>query len=312
MLRPSRAGPTQDLQQLPLPSMTTLQTPVPSRRGIRTERSPRSKASTSSHSPVIHTTVRSKLDELGIPPRLAGAALRVIPREASGLLIYGSRARADHVHESDLDLLALVPQPKEMKALSDVSLSCYTSDQLSGASGTLFGMHLKRDGIVVFDSVGELEALIDSFQQPDPEVLLARVRHFSAILNVADLGDHLPGVCRLARYLLRTAIYSLALADGRPCFSVRELAERFAEPRLATLLSSHSSITGPPSFDEFAELRSRLRTVVGIPPPIAHPSLESLAVAEWDDDRQLSTLAIMAMSSKKSALQYAALPKVLL
>ena len=175
-------------------------------------------------------------------------------------------------------------------------------------------MHVKRDGKVIFDPTGELQSLICDLEPPDASLLLARVRHFSAILQCeeTDLTLHLPGLCRLGRYLLRTAIYSLALAEGRPCFSVRELAERFNEPRLVTLLSSDPRIVPEPSLGELETLRRRLSEAVGEPPPTLHGSLESLAVAEWEDDRERSTLAIVAMTAEDQELGYSDLPKVLL
>ena len=266
------------------------------------------------HGTIALSTAGDMLSSLGVPPCLVEAGLRIIPGEAIGLLIYGSRARDDFVHDSDLDLLALVKESGESRTLSGVNLICYTSEQLRSASGTLFGMHIRRDGRVLADATGEIEELVQALQDPDPSQLIARVRHYSSVLEAgeSELEFHLPGLCRLARYLLRTAIYALAIAQGRPCFSVRELARRFADPKLVTLLSSHPNDVGDPSVKEFAELRSRLRTAVGRPAVVRYGSLEALAVAEWDSDRELSTLAILAMTGEGGDLDYAELPKVLL
>ena len=258
--------------------------------------------------------VETRLSRLDVPPRLVEAAVSVIPVTGVGLLVYGSRARDDFTNNSDLDLLALVHEPLGSRTYRDVNLSCYTREQFVSASGTLFGMHIRRDGVVIADPTGEFVEMIQELEQPDASRLLARVRHFSAILESREtsLDLHLPGMCRLARYLLRTAIYSLALAEGRPCFSVRELAARFDEPGLVTLLSSDPRIVSEPSRGELETLRGRLRMAVGKPPPTGHRSLESLAVAEWDDDRERSTLAIMAMTGQDEELDYSELPKVLL
>ena len=267
-----------------------------------------------SHIVIDITDLEDKLSGLGVPRRLVKATTNVVPIDAIGLLVYGSRARADYVQGSDLDLLALVHEPAGSKTYEQANLSCYTRAQLCSASETLFGMHIRRDGVVVADTNAELENIINSFQDPDPSQLLSRVRHFSAILEAseADLDLHLPGLCRLARYLLRTATYSLALAEGQPCFSVRELAKRFAQPELVALLSSDPDVVAEPSSGEFEELRRRLRVAAGTPVPICHRSLESLAVTEWDDDRERSTLAILAMTGECGELDYSELPKVLL
>ena len=255
-----------------------------------------------------------KLNGLGVPQSLIEAAIHVISDDTIGLLVYGSRARADSVPNSDLDLLALVQEPSGSTAYGNVNLSRYTSAQIRSASGTLFGMHIRRDGVVVADATGDLRGLVHALEDPSPSHLFSRVRHFAAILEASktDLHLHLPGLCRLGRYLLRTAVYSVALAEGRPCFSVRELAERFGEPELVEILSSDPDVVAEPSPREFMELRRRLREAVGAPGPTSHRSLGSLAVAEWDHDRERATLAIMAMTGEHSDLDYSELPKVLL
>ena len=267
------------------------------------------------HTVIDIADLEGRLLKISVPERLVRAALEIVPFDAIGILVYGSRARADYVQDSDLDLLALVYEPGGSKTYGKANLSCYTSAQLCSASNTLFGMHIRRDGIVIADTNFELENLINSFSDPDPSQLLSRVHHYSTILDAseADVELHLPGLCRLARYLLRTAIYSLALAEGHPCFSVRELARRFAQPELATLLSSDPDIVAEPSSREFEELRKRLKMVVGAPAPNCYRSIESLAVAEWDDDRERSTLAILAMTTDEFGdLDYSELPKVVL
>jgi hypothetical protein len=72
------------------------------------------------------------------------------------------------------------------------------------------------------------------------------------------------------------------MAEGEPCFSVRQLAERFHEPRLATLLASDPEITGPPSVELLEELTTRLICIIGPFPEHDYGSLEALAVATWD------------------------------
>ena len=145
-----------------------------------------------------------------------------------------------------------------------MSVSCYTVDQLRTANGTLFGMHLARDGVAVYDPDEILGSLLVVMGQPDPVVLLARAKHFSAILDVTavELNVYLDGLVRLARYLLRSAIYAVAIAQGSPCFSVRELAVRFAEPELADLLSSDPSVQSPNTTATFRDLVGRLSALL--------------------------------------------------
>ncbi|SKN29072.1 Uncharacterised protein [Mycobacteroides abscessus subsp. bolletii] len=239
-----------------------------------------------------------------------------IATHTKGLLLYGSRARDDYEDASDFDVLRYTASWRSPTFKSGrVSVSSYTREQLAGASGTLFGTHLRRDGRVLAERDGELTMIVNDLHPADPEKLLARVTRYSTILLQprSEKIAHFAGMVRLARYLLRTAIYAAAMSDGQTTFSVRQLAERFQEPRLAVLLASDPEITGPPSVELLDELIDRLLQVVGPFPPHDHNSLEALSVAMWDADRNLAALAIRAGSeSDEDSINYSELPKVLL
>lgn len=254
------------------------------------------------------------LSRMNVPRDAVETALRIAPPDAVGVLVYGSRARGDHLPKSDLDLLALVDHPAGSRSGDGVNLSCYTQEQLSSASGTLFGMHIRRDGIVVADTGGCLSAIVNTLADPDPSYLISRVRHFSAILEVVDRDpdQNLDGLCRLARYLLRTAIYAQALAEGHPCFSVRELAERYHTPQLVTLLSSDRSAVENSTAQDLDELRSRIAVVAGDPETAGYSTIQALAVGEWETNRERSVLATMALANNAQEFDYSLMPKVLL
>ena len=92
---------------------------------------------------------------MGVAPKLLGD-FPELPGDVEGLLIYGSQARGDAVPSSDLDLLALVADPRPSTHSGDVNISYYTRDQLSTGVGTLSGAHLKRDAKIVWDDHGHL------------------------------------------------------------------------------------------------------------------------------------------------------------
>ncbi len=196
-----------------------------------------------------------------------------------------------------------------------VQLSFYTPSQLESASGTLFGLHLRRDGFVLVDRDGFMAGIIASLSAPSSKALQVRVHQFSPVLDSSaiDLHDQLSGVVRVARYLLRTALYAEALAGGTPCFSVRELSERRQEPDLTSLLSSHRSEQDNPSLSLLGEIRRRLEASLGQPLlKNEWGSLAAMAVGAWTTDRQLSNLTALCMSADGAEVDYAALPKVLL
>jgi hypothetical protein len=174
-------------------------------------------------------------------------------------------------------------------------------------------MHLVQDGIILHDSDGELARILSTFSPPDPDDLLRRVREFGVILDVTsdDRLRYLSGLAQVARYLLRTATYALALQDGDPCFSVEELAVRFHQPELATLLSSHPGVYPQPTLEVLADLTGRLASAVGPLPANPYGSLHALIVATSVTDPDVSHLATFALGTDES-LPYSEIPKVVL
>lgn len=258
--------------------------------------------------------IRTRSLQQDLSPDQVDLLITLIPVGTQALVLYGSRARDDFLPESDVDILAIVEEPVGSRHSDPVNVSCYTVDQLNGISGTLFGIHLRRDGIVLADRTGTVEAMVRSFEVPDPAQLFGRIRHFARILDVSadDQGKYLAGLIRLGRYLLRSAVYAEALRIKQPCFSVRELAELFKEPELTELLASRPLTVEELSIQTLADLGSRLERLVGQLPANPHGSIARLAVIEWDADRELATLAILAMAAQAQPFDYSELPKVLL
>lgn len=235
-----------------------------------------------------------------------------LPAEIEGLLIYGSQARGDAVRGSDLDVLALVAAGKPSIHSGDVNVSYYTPEQLSTGIGTLFGAHLRRDAKIIWDKHGRLTRAIDAMGEVDTDRLLARARTMSELFTnpSRDLPKYLGGLLREARYLLRSCLYARAIAQGDPCFSVRELAVRHGDPRLTHLLASCQP--GDATAVDFEECLSRLREIVGEFPPSAHGSLEATVVNEWGRPSDVLSMAFLALGFTGKGSDYAEVEKILL
>ncbi|WP_433471267.1 nucleotidyltransferase domain-containing protein [Saccharomonospora azurea] len=254
-----------------------------------------------------------RLQEREVPEELIHEAWGIVRGLALGLLLYGSYARREAKEHSDLDLLLLSDERPGIPTPGKVSVTFYSTTQLRKAQRTLYGMHLSRDGIILHDSCGELTRIMSTFSPPDPTQLLRRVQEFAMILDVTndERLRYLAGLTQVARYLLRTATYALALHDGAPCFSVEELSIRFRQPELSTLLSSHSNVAPEPTSELLSDLISRLKATVGPLPKNPYGSLHALIVGMSTEDSDISHLATFALGTDE-ALPYSEIPKVIL
>jgi hypothetical protein len=264
--------------------------------------------------PLDSETITDQLGSLGLNDELIRQVVQLLPRSARAVLLYGSRARGDSHQHSDVDVLVIAERHAKTRALGPVSVTTYGSSQIEDADGSLFGMHLARDGVVLHDQDGWLRGILDAFRPSDPGLIIARVRALAVALTSDERSRrrHVRGMVRLARYLLRTALYAKALDPGPPCFSISGLAERFGQPELSVLLSSHELVHGAPSVDVLDDLTRRLGDVVG--PIQANPygSLEALIVAEWSNHKDVSNSALLALADDRADLPYAEIPRIVL
>ena len=236
----------------------------------------------------------------------------LLPSNVEALMIYGSRARGDARPDSDLDVLAVVPSRTRSVSTDGVSLSFYTFEELATGVGSLFGYHLARDGIVLFDPAGSLRHALSRFASVDCVRLLARIQELTVIFDCTESEKdlYLHGLARQARYFLRSALYIEAIAEGRPCFSLRELGVRHEDPQLPRLLSSRNGKHMDRS--DLEECISRLSVAVGPFPENPYPTLEGLAMARWGDGSDLATVIAMSVADESPVMPYSDLRKILL
>ena len=244
-----------------------------------------------------------------ITPEVVDAALRV-QGPTLALMLYGSHARGDADSGSDIDLLQVAAHGARSYVVGSVTVVSYTLDQLRSMTlaGSLFAWHLRTEGVVLEDLDGLLVSVLDEHPGPATDNALHRVRQLAAALDVSrrEFDEHGPRILRVARYLLRTAVYARSCAAGETSFSSRRAAKAAGAEEYLPLIGRTGVEVGWPTLTWY---RDALVELVG--GPLAanlYGSLEALAVNAWETDRQLAALAIQALSDASGELDYTTMP----
>lgn len=262
------------------------------------------------------STVDRRLTDLGVPASLRSELGEVFSKQpVEAALLYGSWARGDADEDSDLDLVLVERNAGHSTVLAgQLSVARYNSRELSDLSGTLFGFHLVRDGIILHDTDDQLVQALAAIHPPEPGSVIARVRSLAQVLDVsaAERIKYIEGLTKVARYLLRTAMYAQALDEEAPCFSVRELAARNNDPALVAVLSSHESVRPAASVEVLDDICGRLAAVIGELQSNPFGTLHGLIEGSWVDSRELSNFATLVLAGEGDELPYDELPRVTL
>jgi predicted nucleotidyltransferase len=190
--------------------------------------------------------------------------------ELLGLVLFGSRARGDHVEDSDVDLLALVSDgAPAFVTRPGITVSCYPLDQVlrRARSGDLFALHVVAEGKVVY----EREPVFARVQR----AFCYRSDYEREIRMAANVGWFLLHHCDPAvdgvrfngrvSWCTHTLIVARAATQRQPVFSATGLGA-FADSNAVALLirSKHRPTVDPALLEMF---RSVLKEFGGPEPP---------------------------------------------
>lgn len=164
------------------------------------------------------------------PAQLRAEVAASLRGESLGVMLYGSQARGSAETDSDVDVLQVVSAGSGAYRNGRVTVTAYTPAhlRLMAAQGSLFILHLRVDGVILFDRAGVLRGALDSYVPPeDYDILRAALTEAAGALLVEgpELDTYGQAIGRMGIYLLRTLVYAQCAAFGKPTFDVELAAD---------------------------------------------------------------------------------------
>jgi len=102
--------------------------------------------------------------------------------------------------------------------------------------GSLFILHLLREGIILCDGRGELESVLNSYVEPEKYDYFFRELRSAIPLIDCDLQTYRSNwgrYNRVAIFLLRSTMFSMCAAQREPLFSISRIAQKFGDSRIS-------------------------------------------------------------------------------
>jgi predicted nucleotidyltransferase len=259
---------------------------------------------------------------IGAPPQsealmaIRDRVLAGCERQTVALVLYGSCARGSQTAASDIDVLQVVtggcPSPWTE---GRINVTQYLPQHLIslGRRGSIFALHLQREGIVIYDPDGFATSALAGFQVPlSFGGLLRELAIAGRALgeSTLDRERHLPRLVRLGVYVTRTAAYARALESGCPSFDMPTVADWLQAPELLKLVALKALRDNEHRVAHLDALASGLTTYVG---PVGTNRWETVAgLAVAASDKPLAAGLLAQVLTGGGALDYGAMAEFIL
>lgn len=183
-------------------------------------------------------------------------------------MLYGSYARGTADANSDIDVLQLVRRAPRSFSRAQINVTQYLPVHIRrmAASGSLFVLHLLREGSVLCDEKGLLCEALAEYRAPTSYASLrAELLAAAASLDTSaeDFERYVLALARLGVYLVRTSAYMLCAEQGRAAFDAGAIASALCDPTLPPLLAMRRFPTRDFTRAHVKVLRAGLERLLG-------------------------------------------------
>jgi len=154
------------------------------------------------------------------------------PYEA--VMLFGSIARGTSTVGSDVDVLQAVSvrRPSYRDGKLNVSVYAFSALEQMARESSLFVLHLKLEGQILYDPKQILRNCLQSFRHTtDYSSLLADLRFLAGFLDVSpfDYESRAVAINQMAVFILRSVLFAILAQENRPHFEMREVADCFED-----------------------------------------------------------------------------------
>jgi predicted nucleotidyltransferase len=237
-------------------------------------------------------------------------ALGAVKGSALAIVLFGSHARRQTGPDSDIDVLAVVSEPSLPYKAGVAAVSPYTLEQLvkMARKGSLFILHLLREGIPLRDERRVFERVRASFRAPASYEHLRWDACAAARLLDVDESAYLH---RWERYhalvgnLARTYAYSVLSDRGELVFDIGEAATRLGDNRLLAVHALTRNVR--PDASAFRGAVEVVAEWCGTPPKNPYGSSEALIVNAYGQSELTVILGLRLLNESGSPLEYESL-----